>query len=80
MSDSWLAITYVAIFAVIGGVVSVWLLARARKTQLQQTAENAEQYRAALASQSATNERLAKELAGINERLAAVEKLLRDVG
>lgn len=80
MSDPWLAITYVAIFAVLGGVLAAWLLARARKTQVALAADRAEEYRAALAQQSATNGQLASELAGVNERLAAIEKLLRDVG
>lgn len=80
MNDPWLAVTYVAIFAVIGGVLAAWLLARTRKAQVLDAVERTEEYRAALATQSAANDRVARELAQVTDRLTAIEKLLRDVG
>lgn len=80
MNDPWLALTYIAIFAVLGGVLAAWLLARTRRAQVQETAERNEEYRSALATQSAANEHVAGELSRVSERLAAIEKLLRDVG
>ncbi len=80
MNDPWLAITYIAVFAVIGGVIASWLLARARKSQLVEAHDQIEQYRAALTEQSAANQQVAQELAQVTSRLAAIEGLLRDVG
>lgn len=80
MNDAWLAATYIAIFAVIGGVLAAWLLARTRKAQVQEAIDRTEEYRSALTTQSTANERVADELSQVNERLAAIEKLLRDVG
>lgn len=80
MNDPWLALTYVAIFAVFGGILAAWLLARTRKAQVLDAVERTEEYRTALTAQSAANERVAHELTQVTDRLTAIEKLLRDVG
>jgi hypothetical protein len=80
MGDAALAFTYVAIFGIIGGVVAVMVLARARVAGARADAEGAERYRE-LAERCADDQRrAADELARLTERVAAIEKLLRDVG
>lgn len=80
MSDPWIAAIYVTAFVVIGVIIAVVVLARARTAQALADADNAERYRS-LAEQSATSQQqAAAELARLSERVAAVEKLLREVG
>jgi hypothetical protein len=80
MSSGWLALTWIVIFTVVGGVTASWLLARARTAQARAGAELNHQYESLLTRQSATNEQVAGVLAQLNDRLGAIEKMLRDVG
>lgn len=80
MSDGWLALTWISVFATVGAVIAVWLLARARTAQTRATAEANAQYQQLLLASSSATEGFAQELSRLDERLANIEKLLRDVG
>lgn len=80
MSDPWIAAIYIAAFIAIGAIVAVGMLARARTAQARADAEHAQQYRDLVVRNASAQDRVAAELARLTERVAAVEKLLRDVG
>jgi hypothetical protein len=79
MSGLSLALTYISLFVVVGAVVAVITLARARTSVARAGGEQLQHYRE-LAERCATEQqRTADELEQLTDRLAAVEKLLRDV-
>jgi hypothetical protein len=86
MDESWVplivvsAIVIMVIAIVLGMVGRTGMKADARKAQARADAANNERYRE-LAEQCALSQRqAAAELARLAERVAAIEKLLRDVG
>lgn len=80
MSDAWLAITYIAIIAVIGAVVAVVLVARARVAQARANAEHIKRYQELTERCAVGQQETAGELSRLTERVAALETLLREVG
>jgi hypothetical protein len=84
MNDIALAITYIGVIAVLGTVVAVIALARARVAQARSGAEHLQRYRQFAERCTADQQRAAEELGRLTDRLAdrlaAVEKLLREVG
>lgn len=80
MTDGWLALTWISVFAVIGAVIAVWLLARVRTAQTRATAEVNAQHQQLLGAYSSATEGFTQELSRLDDRLASIEKLLRDVG
>jgi hypothetical protein len=79
MSDTALAITYIGVFVVLGAVVAVITLARARVAQARAGAEHLQRYRELAERCAADQQRAADELGRLTDRLTAVEKL-RAVG
>jgi membrane-bound lytic murein transglycosylase MltF len=80
MSDSWLAVTYMLIVVVVGAVVAVVLVTRARVAQARADTDHVRHYQE-LAERCADSQRqLAGEVSRLTERVAAIEKLLREVG
>lgn len=80
MSDAWLAAVWISVVIVVGLVVGVVLLARARTAQAQADAQNRQRYQDLAEQSAASQQQTAAELARLTERVAAIEKLLRDVG
>ncbi|MGH8914694.1 MAG: hypothetical protein ACRDZM_09305 [Acidimicrobiia bacterium] len=80
MSDAWLAISWIAVFLIIGATISVTAMARARKSSGETGAIQAERYRELAAKSADAQERLSEELASMNDRVAKIEELLRVVG
>lgn len=79
MSEYSLAITYVSLFVVLGATVAVIALARARTSTARAGAEHLQRYRELAERCASEQHRTADELEQLTDRLAAVEKLLRDV-
>lgn len=80
MTDPWIAAIYIAAFIALGAVIAVAVLARARTAQARADTDNGKRHRDLVAHQSAAQEQVAAELARLTERVAAIEKLLREVG
>lgn len=86
MDESWipllvLSAVVIMVIAVMGGLVGrAAMKAHAIKAQAQADAENSLRYQE-LAEQCATSQQqVAAEVTRLAERVAAIEKLLRDVG
>jgi hypothetical protein len=80
MDSSSITILIVGL-ALVGVVVApVYLLTRARTAQAQADAETLRRYQALAEQSAASQQQIAAELARLTERVAAIEKLLRDVG
>jgi hypothetical protein len=80
MDSSTLSILIVGL-ALVGAVVApVYLLSRARVAQAQADAEGRRRYQALAEQSAAGQQQVAAELARLTERVAAIEKLLREVG
>ncbi len=80
MSDGWLALTWIVVIGVLGVAVAAVVLARARVAAARAGAADGERYRQLAERCAAGQQQAAAELGRLTERLAAVEKLLRDVG
>lgn len=80
MNDTWLAVTWVAAFVVIGVVIAVTVTARAGVARARAKAEAGQRYQELAERCAAGQQQTAEELGRLTERVAAVEKLLRDVG
>jgi hypothetical protein len=61
-------------------VAPVYLLTRSRTAHAQADAENRRRYQELAEQNAASQQQIATELARLTERVAAIEKLLRDVG
>jgi hypothetical protein len=80
MNDTALAITYISIIAVIGAVVAVVIVTRSRVAQARANAEQVRRYQELADRCVAGQRQTAEELTRLTERIAAIEKLLREVG
>lgn len=80
MNDGWLAIIWVALFVVVGAVFAVGMLLRARTVQARADAQLQQRYRELAEQSVASQEATAAQLAELTSRVAAVERLLKEVG
>lgn len=80
MNDAALAIAYIGVFAVIGTVIAVIALAKARVSIAKTTGHNDDRYRQIAEQSNIAQQRTAEQLAQLNTRLTAVEHLLKEVG
>jgi uncharacterized membrane protein len=75
-----LAILIVGLVVVAAIGAPIYMLTRARVAQAQADTENRQRYRELAEQSAAGQQQVAAELARLTERVAAIEKLLRDVG
>lgn len=80
MSDGWLAAIYIAVFVVLGLVIAVVVISRARVVVAHATEAQAQQYREVAERAAAAQRAVAEELTRLTDRVAAVEALMRSVG
>jgi hypothetical protein len=79
MSDATVAIIWIGISVVVGITVSIALITRARNIQARAIGAHEDRYRQ-LAEESATvQENLATTIAEMNQRVGAIESVLREV-
>lgn len=80
MSDASLSTIYVTLFLVIGAVIAVATVNRARTAQARANSEQTQQYRELLERVTSSQEHAADALARLTERVASMEAMLKDVG
>lgn len=86
MDDSWIPLLVILglviiVIAIMGGIVGrAAMKAHAVKVKAQAGADNSLRYQELAEQCAASQQQTAAELGRLNERVAAIEKLLRDVG
>jgi hypothetical protein len=80
IDGTFLSILIVGLVVVGVVVAPVYMLTRARIAQAKADTENRQRYRELAEQSAASQQQVVAELARLTERVATIEKLLKDVG